>query len=210
MRFKENLDLIERTKQMEKVKTILLLKDGFEDAEAIVFVDFLHRMEIDLKIVSCTKERTLHSYFGLTMQADLLFDEIKDQVFDLVAIVGGPNNTTALEQDQEVVAFIKKHDDLGKLIAAECSAPAKVLGHNHLIKERNYVCSSGLESTVDNGKFVDQPVVVDQNLITCKGLGHTFEFAAIVALALGCDRKAVEDQHFHIYCDPDKLSQLIK
>lgn len=191
-------------------KAALLVKDGFEDAEAIVFVDFLRRMQLDIKIVSCTNERTLHSYFGLNLQADLLFDEIKDEIFDLVAVVGGPQSTSSLEQDPQVVSFIQKHDKLGKLIAAECSAPAKVLGHNHLIGKRNYVCSSGLESTVDEGNFVDQPVVVDGNLITCKGLGHTFEFATVVALAAGCDRQAVIDQHTHIYCDVDKLAALIK
>ena len=134
-------------------QAVMLVKNGFEDAEAIMVLDFLRRMEVKVKLISCEDSPTLHSYWGLTMQADGLFAEIKEQLFSMVIVVGGPNNTTSLEQDAAVhdaavIAFIDKHDQAGKFIGDECSAPAKVLGHNGLLRGCHYVCSSGLESTV--------------------------------------------------------------
>lgn len=184
-------------------QAVMLVKNGFEDAEAIMVLDFLRRMEVKVKLISCEDSPTLHSYWGLTMQADGLFAEIKEQLFSMVIVVGGPNNTTSLEQDAAVIAFIDKHDQAGKFIGAECSAPAKVLGHNGLLRGRHYVCSSGLESTVKEceGIFVDTGVVKDSNLITCKGLGQSFDFVAALAVALGCNVDATLQQQEHIYMD---------
>ena len=119
-------------------------------------------------------------------------------------------NSSAIEQSPLIVDYIARHDQAGKLVAAVCSAPAKVLGWHHLLKGRNYVCSSGLQETVDasEGTFVDQGVVISGNLITCKGLGHCFEFGAAIARALGCDLAATKTQHEHIYCEPQKLDFL--
>ncbi|MDT3664309.1 MAG: hypothetical protein ROM54_12495 [Anaerobiospirillum sp.] len=49
---------------------------------------------------------------------------------------------------------------------------------------------------------------ISGNLITCKGLGHCFEFGAAIARALGCDLAATKTQHEHIYCEPQKLDFL--
>lgn len=194
----------------EKIQAIMLLMNGFEDAEAIIVLDFLRRMELNVKTVSCTGSKLLHSYWGVSMQADLLLSELGDQLFDGVILVGGPKNSSAIEQSPLIVDYIARHDNAGKVVAAVCSAPAKVLGWQHLLKGRNYVCSSGLQETVDatEGTFVDQAVVVSGNLITCKGLGHCFEFGAAIARALGCDLAATKTQHEHIYCAPEQLSFL--
>ena len=194
----------------EKIQAIMLLMDGFEDAEAIIVLDFLRRMELNVKTVSCTGSKLLHSYWDVSMQADLLLSELGDQLFDGVILVGGPKNSSAIEQSPLIIDYIARHDNAGKVVAAVCSAPAKVLGWHHLLKGRNYVCSSGLQETVDatEGTFVDQAFVVSGNLITCKGLGHCFEFGAAIARALGCDLAATKTQHEHIYCAPEQLSVL--
>ena len=194
----------------EQTQAIMLLMDGFEDAEAIIVLDFLRRMELNVKTVSCTGSKLLHSYWGVGMHADLLLSELGDRLFAGVILVGGPKNTSALEQSPLIVDYIARHGQAGKLVAAVCSAPAKVLGWHHLLKGRNYVCSSELQETVDasEGTFVDQGVVISGNLITCKGLGHCFEFGAAIARALGCDLTATKTQHEHIYCAPHKLEFL--
>lgn len=195
---------------VEKTQAVMLLMDGFEVAEAIMVLDFLRRMEVNVKTVSCTNQKNLHSYWDVTMQADLLLQDLGDQLFDGIILVGGPKNTSALEQSPLIVDYVDRHDKAGKVVAAVCSAPAKVLGWHHLLKGRNYVCSSGLEETVPAGEgvFVDEPVVICGNLITCKGLGHCFEFGAAIARALGCDLAATKSQHEHIYCEPQKLDFL--
>lgn len=191
----------------DNVQAVILVKNGFEDAEVVIVLDVLRRMQIKVQLVSCEDTLELKSYWGMSMQADTLFTKIKNQTFNAVIVVGGPANTSALEQDQAVIDFIKYHMSLNKIIAAECSAPAKVLGHNGLIANRTYTCSSGLESTVhdQSSSFVDAPVVLSGNLITCKGLAHTFVFAGNLAVALGCSKEAVCDQLDHIYLPQEQI-----
>lgn len=51
------------------------------------------------------------------------------------------------------------------------------------------------------GIFVDTGVVKDSSLITCKGLGQSFDFVAALAVALGCKVDATLQQQEHIYMD---------
>ncbi|MBG6242792.1 MAG: hypothetical protein EKE20_13615, partial [Candidatus Symbiopectobacterium sp. Dall1.0] len=100
-----------------------------------------------------------------------------------------------------VTEFIRRHDDAGKLICPICSAAARVLGGNKLLKGRRYVCSGDLWKDVTDGVYVDQSVVEDGNLISGKGLGVAFDFAGTIACRLTGD---VEDTNFqieHIYYD---------
>lgn len=59
-----------------------------------------------------------------------------------------------------------------------------MLGGNGLLKGRRYVCSGDLWQSVDDGIYVDAPVVVDNNLISGKGLGHAFDFALTLSARL--------------------------
>jgi putative intracellular protease/amidase len=76
-----------------------------------------------------------------------------------------------LAANAEVIAFVKHHDAQNKLICPICSAAARVLGGNDLLDGRRYVCSGDLWQGVQNGEYVDAPVVEDRNLLSGKGLG---------------------------------------
>ncbi|SCC64644.1 DJ-1/PfpI family protein [Kosakonia oryziphila] len=95
--------------------------------------------------------------------------------------------------------FVEQHNAAGKLICPLCSAAARVLGGNGLLKGRRYVCSGDLYETVDDGEYVDAPVVEDGNLISGKGLGLTFDFALTIAARLQGDETAARDHTKHIY-----------
>ena len=70
-------------------QAVMLVKNGFEDAEAIMVLDFLRRMELSVTTVSCTGNKILHSYWGVSLQADALLSELGDQLYDAVILVGG-------------------------------------------------------------------------------------------------------------------------
>src|SRR5690606_18398408 len=98
-----------------------------------------------------------------------------------------------------VVRFITAHDESGKLICPICSAAARVLGGNGLLKGRRYVCSGDLWEKVKDGEYVDAPVVEDKNLISGKGLGLDFDLALTLSARLLGDEAPVRDHADHIY-----------
>ncbi|MCL6331432.1 DJ-1/PfpI family protein [Pectobacterium carotovorum subsp. carotovorum] len=182
-------------------KVAVLLAPGFEEAEAIMVIDVLHRMKIEVTMLSCYDRLELHSYHNIRMFADALLERNQDTLFDAVVIPGGPQGTVNLAANPRVVEFIRRHDDAGKLICPLCSAAARVLGGNKLLKGRRYVCSGNLWQDVTDGVYVDEKVVEDGNLISGKGLGVTFDFAFTLASRLTGDKENANFQVEHIDYD---------
>ena len=180
-------------------KVAVLLAPGFEEGEAIVVIDILRRLHLDVELLSCADSRAVVSYHDIPMVADSTLTERAGILYDAVVLPGGPQGSVNLAASRDVVAFISAHDTAGKLICPICSA-ARVLGGNGLLKGRRYVCSGELWQHVTDGEYVDQAVVEDGNLISGKGLGHVFDFSFTVAARLLGDEAPVRNHAEHIYC----------
>ncbi|WP_435926889.1 DJ-1/PfpI family protein [Dryocola sp. BD613] len=177
----------------------VLLAPGFEEAEAIVTIDILRRLKINVQTISCVDTRAVVSYHAIPMVADATLSESFDTTFDAVILPGGPEGSVFLAQSASVVGFVRRHDELGKLICPICSAAARVLGGNGLLKGRRYVCSGDLWRQVTDGEYVDADVVEDGNLISGRGLGKVFDFALTVAARLEGNEAPAREQAEHIY-----------
>lgn len=180
-------------------KVAVLLAPGFEEAEAIITINILRRLQIEVETLACAGSRAVVSYHNIPMVADSTLAERIDTLYDAVVLPGGPQGSVNLAANREVIRFVSAHDESGKLICPICSAAARVLGGNGLLKGRRYVCSGDLWQTVTDGEYVDAPVVEDHNLISGKGLGHAFDFALILSARLLGDEAPVRDHAEHIY-----------
>lgn len=180
-------------------KVAVLLAPGFEEAEAIVTLDILRRLHIDVETLACAESRAVVSYHDIPMVADSTLSERQQALFDAVVLPGGPQGSANLAANPAVIAFVARHDAAGKLICPICSTAARVLGAHGLLKGRRYVCSGDLWKAVPEGVYVDAPVVEDGNLISGKGLGHVFDFALTLSARLLGDDASVREQAEHIY-----------
>lgn len=162
-------------------KVAILLSNGFEDAEAVIVIDLLRRFEIKVDILACQKELQLDAYFGIKMQACHFLEDKLEESYDAIVMVGGPKNTDSMGENPQVIDFIKRHQTENKFICALCSAGAKVLARNGLIGNKKYVATAQLYKNFDDGHYVDQAVVQDDNLITGKDLGVAFDFVMTIA-----------------------------
>lgn len=177
----------------------VLLAPGFEEGEAIVTIDILRRLHLEVELVSCAESRAVVSYHDIPMVADATLAERMDKIYDAVVLPGGPQGSVNLAANKDVVKFIAAHDESGKYICPICSAAARVLAGNGLLKGRRYVCSGDLWQDIKEGEYIDAPVVEDGNLISGKGFGHVFDFAFTVAARLLGDEAPVRDHADHIY-----------
>ena len=178
--------------------TALLLAPGFEEAEAIVIIDILRRMDIKVTTMSCTDNRQVVSYHAVPLIADALLADNIATLYDAVIIPGGPEGSLFLAHSPMVINWIAEHDRQGKLICPICSAAARVLGGNGLLKGRRYVCSGTLWQQVNDGIYVDADIVEDGNLISGRGLGKVFNFSLTLASRLLGDEAPVREHAGHI------------
>lgn len=186
---------------MSDVKNVaVLLSDGFEEGEAVIFIDIMRRLDIKVDVLSCMETTKLSTYFGTKIEADATLSEKTDVLYDAIMMPGGPKGTDNLFSSQVVYEFIKMHIDNARLICALCSSSAKVLAAHKLLDKHKYTCGGGLEKKFVDGVFIDKKVVVDGPFITGKGLGVSFEFAFTVAsILLEHNKDKVNWQAKHIY-----------
>lgn len=192
---------------MNQKHIAVLLADGFEEGEAVVFIDIMRRMEIKVDILSCMETTVLNSYFGTRITADDTLQNNHNHMYDAVMMPGGPKGTDNLSANPMVIEFIKRHIAADKYICALCSSGAKVLAAHHLLGGSEYTTGDQLAENFDDGQYINKKVVVANKFITGRGLGVSFEFSFTVAKMLRSDNpEKVDWQADHIYFDHWPLS----
>jgi 4-methyl-5(b-hydroxyethyl)-thiazole monophosphate biosynthesis len=164
-------------------KALVLLADGFEDVEAVTPIDYLRRAGIEITTVSISESLTVTSKWGgIKMSAAVTLTELVKQGsgWDAVIIPGGMPGAANLAASKETSALIKDMAANGKLICAICAAPALVFAPLGLLSGKKFTCYPGMEEKVADGKWSDERVVIDDNIITSRGAGTAGEFAVAI------------------------------
>ncbi len=167
----------------------LFLATGFEETEAVATIDVIRRAGLQLQVVSVTDSLAVIGANKITIQADCMFDDLTNKnELEMLVLPGGMPGTLNLKAHKELAELIKLSAKNGKKIAAICAAPT-ILGNLGLLKDKSAVCYPGFESEL-NAKYIsDDPVLVDDNIITSRGVGTVFCFGiAIVTELLGTEK----------------------
>ncbi|EHJ01537.1 MULTISPECIES: DJ-1 family glyoxalase III [unclassified Clostridium] len=166
-------------------KVCILLAEGFEEIEALTVSDIMRRAEVTCDLVSIGGKKVQSSH-GVTVEADKIFEENMD--YDLVVIPGGMPGATNLRDDERVIKFVKKQNKEGKLLGAICAGPI-VLGRAGLTEGRNITSYPGYEDELPNCEYLEEAVVVDENIITSRGPATAMTFAYKLLEVLGYSHK---------------------
>lgn len=166
-------------------KVCVLLADGFEEIEALTVSDIMRRAEVTCDLVSIA-DIEVRSSHGVTVKADKLLEE--DMCYDLIVIPGGIPGATNLRDNESVIRLIKKQNKEGKLIGAICAGPI-VLGKAGVTEGRNITSYPGYEDELPNCEYLEDAVVVDENIITSRGPATAMAFAYKLLEVLGYESK---------------------
>ncbi len=166
-------------------RVCILLAEGFEEIEALTVSDIMRRAEVTCDLVSIGGKQVKSSH-GVIVEADKIFKE--DMDYDLVVIPGGMPGATNLRDDDRVIKFVKKQNKEGKLIGAICAGPI-VLGRAGLTEGRDITSYPGYEDELPNCEYLEEAVVVDENIITSRGPATAMTFAYKLLEILGYAHK---------------------
>ena len=107
-----------------------------------------------------------------------------DQVRGCVIVLpGGMPGTLHLKAHEGLADLIRKADKEGKLLAAICAAPT-IYGEMGLLEGKNATCYPGMEDKLLGANWQEQPVVVDGNFVTSRGVGTAIAFALTLVTIL--------------------------
>lgn len=160
---------------MIKVKTLIILAEGFEDIEAFTVIDVLHRAGVDVTKAGISS-KIVTSMHGVKVMIDKTLSEISSSNFDMLVLPGGLGHRNLLNSGV-VLNIIKEFNRDKKIIGAICAAPI-VLAAAGVLDDKIACVYPGLESKIP--KVRDAKVIASGNIITSKGPGTAIEFALML------------------------------
>ncbi len=142
--------------------------DGYEDLELHYPRIRLMEAGYETEIISLHK-REIKGKHGYPIKPDKLIREANPNDYSGVIIPGGTKNPDYLRREKEVLEFVSKINDQGKLVGAICHA-GWVLISAKIVKGRKATSYFAIKDDMLNAGaiFEDSPVVIDNNLITSR------------------------------------------
>jgi 4-methyl-5(b-hydroxyethyl)-thiazole monophosphate biosynthesis len=154
-------------------KAIIILADGFEEAEAVVTIDIMRRAHINVTLAGLDS-LDVRSARDIHIAAEVLLADVPHD-YDALVLPGGQPGTANLGKSSMVLDMIRETANAGKLVAAICAAPS-VLGKAGVLAGRRATCFPGVEKELTGAIFEPGAVVIDKNIITSRGMGTAIPF----------------------------------
>ncbi len=167
-------------------KTIaVLLADGFEEIEALAPADVWRRLGFEVILAAIGASEMVEGAHGIQVKADARLADIPTDTLDAVVLPGGMPGSKNLRDNERVLALVRTMAASGRIAAAICAAPIALEKAGVLAGVR-YTMYPGFEAEMSSAPTGNLTEVCG-NIITGKGPGAAFAFAACVAKSLGAD-----------------------
>ena len=157
-------------------KVYEFLANGFEEIEGLAPVDILRRGGVEVKTVSITGSEFVETSHGITLKADMLFEEADFSDADMLLLPGGMPGSVNLNEHEGVKKALVEQNNKGKRIGAICAAPM-VLGGLGLLNGKKATCSPGFEKYLTGADYTAELFQEDGNIITGEGPAATLPYA---------------------------------
>lgn len=159
------------------MKALILLADGFEDLT--VFIPWYRLQEEQVAVtLAAPHHHTLVGKHGYHIEPDFAIADINSTEFDMLLIPGGaaPERLRLREEAVDIARTFLQDDrtvvTIGHGLQVLISAGA--------LDGRTVTCSAGIRDDVRaaGGRYRDEAIVVDGNLITCRGIDDLPQLSA--------------------------------
>ena len=162
---------------MDNIKDLniaILATNGFEHSELFIPKKKIEDAGGKATIVSLDSG-SIKSWkdgnWGETVKVDKLVSEVTSDDFDGLVLPGGVINPDLLRDNEKAVNFVKDFfmDKKQKPVAAICHAGSLLVSAN-VLKGKTATCFMAIKDDMINAgiTFVDEPVVIDGNLVTSR------------------------------------------
>jgi protease I len=165
---------------LEGKRVAMVLARNFEDVEATDPKEYLEQRGATVTVIGIERG-SIPGKKGGSLEADKTFDEVAVSDFDAMVIPGG-GSPEVLRVHDAPVAFTRAFVESGKPVAAICHG-AQLLISARVLDGRTATCVKAIRDDVKNAgaNYVDEALVIDDNLITSRVPGDLPEFNEAIA-----------------------------
>lgn len=160
----------ERSLQGKKIA--ILATDGFEQSELLKPREALDQAGATTQVISPKSGEIKawdESNWGKSVKVDVPLSEADPDDYDGLMLPGGVINPDKLRREPEAVDFVRTFFQSGKPVAAICHGP-QMLIEADVVRGRTMTSFSSVKKDLMNAgvHWVDEPVVVDNGLVTSR------------------------------------------
>jgi len=154
------------------MRVAILVENGFEHAEMSKPREALQEAGVETVLVSPQKEQVRAwemKEWGKSYPVEQQLEKADPSRFDALLLPGGVMNPDHLRMNPKAVAFVKAFFDAGKPVAVICHGPWTMIEAG-VVRGRTMTSWPSLKTDLTNAgaKWVDQEVVVDQNVVASR------------------------------------------
>jgi len=153
---------------VELAKILLMVEDGFEDAEAIYPYYRMQEADFQVDIVGPVKGTVYRGKHGYPLAADLDPSEVDMKNYVGLIIPGG-QAPDRMRINEGLVELVKAAHGGGLVVAAICHGPIMLIEAD-IVRGRNVTCYKSVITDMLNAGAIyhDLPVMVDKKLVTSR------------------------------------------
>lgn len=158
--------------KLKEIKVAILVADGFEQSEMVEPRKALEQAGAKTTLISPNKGKVKgwkNKNWGDEFQVDKELSAVNADDFDALLLPGGVSNPDTLRMNTQAVEFVKKFAQAHKPIAAICHGPWTLINAD-AVKGKKLTSYASIKLDLENAgaKWIDQEVVVDDNLVTSR------------------------------------------
>ncbi len=157
---------------IKQAKILIMATDGYEQSELDVPLQRLRAAGATVHIAA-PKAGDIKGWdktdWGSSVTADMKIDDVDADDFDALVLPGGQINPDVLRMNEKAVELVLDFLDSEKIVAAICHAPW-LLVEADAVEGRTLTSWPSVKTDIENagGDWVDEEVVVDDNIITSR------------------------------------------
>jgi protease I len=159
-------------KNLQGKRVAILATNGFEQSELLEPKKNLEDAGATVTVLSLKSGEIKgwdHTDWGKSVKVDGLVKDAKPDQFDALVLPGGQMNPDVLRTDSSAVTFVRTFVETGKPVAAICHGPWTLIEAD-VVRGKTMTSWPSVRTDLKNAgaHWVDEPVIVDGNLITSR------------------------------------------
>lgn len=161
-----------KNESLKGKKIAILTTEGFEESELLKPRAALDAAGATTQVVSPKKgeiKAWAESNWGRSVKVDVALEAAKPEDYDGLLLPGGVLNPDKLRMQPKAVEFVRAFFDAGKPVAAICHGPQTLIEAD-VVRGRRMTSYPSVKKDLMNAgaDWVDEPVVVDNGLVTSR------------------------------------------
>lgn len=157
---------------------LIIAQDRYQDKELEGVRKGLEKAKFEV-IIGSSKKGTCTGKFGGTEEATVAMKDVDVRDYDRIAFIGGPGAAN-LWQDKDAKKIAQDANDAGMPLGAICIAPKILVAAEVLAGRKATVWNLDGDQSgflgLHDVHYIDEPVVIDKNIITGSGVDASEEF----------------------------------